>query len=767
MGALAVAAIAFVACNKVEQSVETPEKTGIPFEFIAAGIDTKTTNDGNHTNWLSGDNVNLFHAEAGSTTYVSDGKFTAGEDGESVTFSGTLAEALTADEYDWYAIYPYSSYITTPASTSSGYVTIGSSSNGSQAQAGNNSMSHLAGTRYPVAGKVSNVAKETKPSISMSQLSSVIAVCVTNETTAPITVSAVSFTGTENIVGQFYVDFTSSPVGYTDNTGYVSATASLNVTSGSAIDSGESATFYMAVKPFTAPASGIISLSVTADNGEQVRDKELGSTVSFVAGTINTLRFTYDKAASSLPEPSEVTGWYRVEKPAWLTAGDRVIIANNDGTKAMSKAYKANNRDGVDVTTAASGDYTVLTNNDNVQLFILEDGTASGSFAFWADNGDDASKYMYAASSEKNYLKFQTDLDANASFVATLVDGLGNLTAQGTNTRKVVQWNNLFGCYSAASYNDISIYKYYGVWPGSTTCADPTIAQEGSTITISSTTPGVTIYYTTNGTDPDPADATQKYTHAFSISSAVTVKAIAVRSHYSNSGISSFVCTPQVATPEISSSANAFTITCTTPGVTIYYETSTVDLASVATPTTSSSTYSSAVAYSATTYVKAIAVKDGYVDSEVATATCTYTSGGTKIVTLQYTGSSTTNMTEGNNAATLGLDAEKWSVVADKGNNSNYPGLNKAHDIRLYWAKEGSNSITVTALETGVTITSITITYTGDTYKNGVVMVGGNPVDLSDGAYPINSTSFVVTNGNATNVQVRFSKIEISYTTSD
>ena len=409
MSALAVAAIAFVGCNKIEQTVETPEKAGIPVEFIASSIDTKTTNDGLHTNWKSGDKVNLFHAVAGSKTYVAETTaFEASSDGASVTFTGTLNGGLTEDNYDWYAIYPYNSYITTPASTDAGYVTIGSASNASQAQTGNDSKAHLAGTKYPVAGKITGVAKATKPAIPMSHLTSVIAVHVTNGTSSPITVSEISFTGTEDIVGNFYIDFTGSPVVYTPRTSYVSSTASLNVTSGSAIDPGDDATFYLAVKPFTAPASETISISVTADNGAQVRNKELASAANFVAGTINTLNFTYDKAASSLPEPSEVSGWYRVEKPAWLAAGDRVVIVNNDGTKVMKNVQKSGNRDGVAIAVAADGLYKKITSfNDEAQVFILETGTVSGSFAFWCENGDNPSKYIYAASSSSNYLKSQ------------------------------------------------------------------------------------------------------------------------------------------------------------------------------------------------------------------------------------------------------------------------------------------------------------------------------------------------------------------------
>lgn len=629
-GALAVAAIAFVGCNKVEQSIENEiEKSGIPFEFVASGVETKTTSDGYaSTLWATGDKVNLFHAVAGSTTYVSDGAFEATADGASVTFSGTLASALTADNYDWYAIYPQNDNIETPANTGTkGYVTVGSSATVKQVQNGNDSKLHLAGTRIPVAGKVLGVAKDTKPSIAMQHLVSVICVHLVNGTSSPITVSEISFTGTEDIVGTYFIDFVSSPVVYTpsDPTKYVSSTATLSVTGGAAINPGNDAVFYMAVKPFTAPAGGTISLSVTADNGAQVRQKVLAADAVFLPGSLNSLNFTYDKTASSVAEPTSKTGWYRVEKADWLSAEDRVIIVNEGGDKAMSNVQNSNNRSGVDITVEADGEYKHITSSvDDAQVFILETGTATGSFAFWCENGDEASKYIYAASSSSNYLRSSFDLNANASFVAALPDGVGSLTAQGTSTHNVMQWNNLFACYTAANYDGVSIYKYYGVWPGSTTCADPVISQEGNSVTITSTTAGSTIYYTTDGTEPDPSNNEQKYTKPITVTSPVTVKAIAVRAHYTSSSVVSKACTVQVATPTISGNGTNFTITCATDGATIYYETSTVDLVSVATPTTSSAVYSSAVAVTQDTYVKAIAVKEDYSNSEVASIKVVY-----------------------------------------------------------------------------------------------------------------------------------------------
>lgn len=135
-------------------------------------------------------------------------------------------------------------------------------------------------------------------------------------------------------------------------------------------------------------------------------------------------------------------------------------------------------------------------------------------------------------------------------------------------------------------------------------------------------------------------------------------------------------------------------------------------------------------------------------------------------VTLQYLGTETTNMTENNNAATVGLSEADWSVVGDKGGHNNFPGLNKDGTIRLYYKAEGSNTITVTNLNGG-TITSIVVTYKSN-YNNGTISVGGTQVtgigNDTEKSYDINATSFVIGNGNTSNVQVHIVKIVINNT---
>lgn len=95
---------------------------------------------------------------------------------------------------------------------------------------------------------------------------------------------------------------------------------------------------------------------------------------------------------------------------------------------------------------------------------------------------------------------------------------------------------------------------------------------------------------------------------------------------YAGSNFSFTTVMTQVATPTITGTTpftenTTATITCATDGATIHYTTD------GSTPTSSSTTYSSPIAISATTTVKAIAVKSGMTDSEVASQTFTKSSG--------------------------------------------------------------------------------------------------------------------------------------------
>lgn len=287
----AAAALTFTNCQKDE--IVMPESvSGQPFEIVASP-ETRTVNDGMSTKWADGDAVNVFHAEVSSKDYIPDGEFTL-SDATTGTFTGTVSETLTENSsYDWYMFYPYSSYITTPANTDSGYMPVGCKSNATQAQTGIDNMSHIAGPNYPMAGKVEDVMGGEKPHITMTHLTALVRVNVTNNNAEDITVTSIKLTAAEDIVGTYYIDFsgdTPSFIGSGDN--YVSSTATLDVTDG-VVAAGKTAAFYLAIKPYVLENEDLI-VTIAAEGYDAMEKTYTGLTTSFTAGKIKTINFAIE-----------------------------------------------------------------------------------------------------------------------------------------------------------------------------------------------------------------------------------------------------------------------------------------------------------------------------------------------------------------------------------------------------------------------------------------------------------------------------------------
>jgi len=145
------------------------------------------------------------------------------------------------------------------------------------------------------------------------------------------------------------------------------------------------------------------------------------------------------------------------------------------------------------------------------------------------------------------------------------------------------------------------------------------------TVTLSDTTTGASIYYTTNGTAP--TETSTLYTAPIQVSATTTIEAIAVDApSYTNSNVGTATYTinlPAAATPTFTPAPGTFTapqlvtLADTTTGASIYYTTN------GSTPTTASTLYSAPIAVSTTTTINAIAVAAGYATSAVGTGTYT------------------------------------------------------------------------------------------------------------------------------------------------
>jgi hypothetical protein len=318
---LAMAAFAFNNCAYPDWEPQAPsEDTGNvdpvtptdpskAFSVVASIAETKTVSSETGTiTWESGDKINVFHAVSGETTYHSDNAATVDDIAKGL-FKGTLSKGLKKGyAYDWYMFYPYTKDLTVLGNTAS--VTIGSGASAFQTQAGNDSKAHVSGDAMPLYGTAMGVEEGKTPVAELQHLSSVLEINVINGVTPVLTVSEVKVTVAEAIVGSFTMDFVERTL--TAVQGASSNTATLKVTDGTGLEKGQSAKFYMLVKPgIITPADGL-KISV---NGVE-KDVELTENIVLAPGQTSSIDFNY----YTLDFEETLVGAYKI-KNLWVYGG--------------------------------------------------------------------------------------------------------------------------------------------------------------------------------------------------------------------------------------------------------------------------------------------------------------------------------------------------------------------------------------------------------------------------------------------------------------
>ena len=148
-------------------------------------------------------------------------------------------------------------------------------------------------------------------------------------------------------------------------------------------------------------------------------------------------------------------------------------------------------------------------------------------------------------------------------------------------------------------------------------------------LTMTSATPNATIYYTTDGSAPSTASSIYSGPVTLTVTTTINAMAIASGSIQSSDTTAAYVVASQTAPPNFTPSpgsyisAQSVTLTDDTTGAVIYYTTNGT------TPTHSSAVYTSPIAVSSTTTIRAIASSPGLSDSAVVNGTFTISSNGT------------------------------------------------------------------------------------------------------------------------------------------
>ena len=151
--------------------------------------------------------------------------------------------------------------------------------------------------------------------------------------------------------------------------------------------------------------------------------------------------------------------YYLVTSTNQLVVGRKYLIVNTQYGKALGTTQNDNNRAAVDVSITSNG----VIQNIGTTVCQLTLGFENNHWTFFdpSNNG-----YLYAASSGSNYLRTQTNNDANGQWTISIdANGLATIVAQGENTRNNLRYNRnspLFSCYaSTQGLNDLPLTSLY------------------------------------------------------------------------------------------------------------------------------------------------------------------------------------------------------------------------------------------------------------------------------------------------------------------
>lgn len=261
----------------------------------------------------------------------------------------------------------------------------------------------------------------------------------------------------------------------------------------------------------------------------------------YLTGASHSVDYLYSQITNVTYDTTPIVSsdiFVRVTNASQIVAGKRYIIVYESGPIAMGGITSSGTKYGIPVEESGNFAYTdgvvQLTEGTGVKVLTL-----GGSTGAWTLSMDGA---LLNHTGTANTLSTGAE---NSTWTIS-IDENGNAVIQNvTDSEYYIRYNKTsgqerFSCYKNTQ-QPIHLYVEDDGSVASMVAA-PTFTPGGGTytsaqsVTISTTTSGVTIYYTTNGSTPTTNSSV--YTGAITVSANMTIKAIAVKD-----GVSSTVAT--------------------------------------------------------------------------------------------------------------------------------------------------------------------------------------------------------------------------------
>ena len=422
------AALVFASCQKEAAPVSSGSSE---VSFTATIPQTRTSfapkdGDSYPVLWTGDENVGVSYNFAAKQSAA----VAASADGKTASFEVAFEATADVTDHNFYAVCPYSAFVSASAKYSS--LTIEIPSTQTPVDGSCDEAAQIIVAKHESSSFDEKVKFDFNHVVAYGNLSVKLPSGVSG-------ISSITLSSEEDIAGRIFY--------YPADGSYQVSTNSTSIT----LNTDKTSEVFFACLPVDLSGKSL-KVVVAAGGNTYTKNIDLtGKTLKFEQGRVS--KFSVDM--SGVSADAKVV-YNLVTDPTTLKVGDKVIIAATYKEENYALGTSGTTfRNAAPITVSEA---TIVNPSDAVEVLTLAKGIEDNTCAFMA--GTD---YLCASTEDKNNLETQTTLDKYGSFRVTYSDGVTTIKSKGKSTRNIVQFNYnngapRFSCYSSGQV-DVVIYS--------------------------------------------------------------------------------------------------------------------------------------------------------------------------------------------------------------------------------------------------------------------------------------------------------------------